>query len=62
MEQTLMFIKRNELSQHIVWEDDNADSTTVVSTLKCLVRDKILVEKDFIYPSMCPVRDFSVKK
>ena len=26
MEQTLMSIKRNELSQHIVWEDDNADS------------------------------------
>jgi len=31
MEQTLKSIKRNELSQHIVWDDDNTDSLYLVS-------------------------------
>jgi len=31
MEQTLKSIKNNELSQHIVWADDNTDSMYMVS-------------------------------
>ena len=31
IEQTLKSIKRNELSQHIVWDDDNTDRLYTVS-------------------------------
>jgi hypothetical protein len=31
MEQTLKSIKKQELSQHIVWDDDNANDLYVVS-------------------------------